>query len=111
MVRSPLNILWGLSVLLGLMTLPACANPTSTHGGVIVGAIRWDAWFDGNTYENNLAPKQWRSRLPFYASVRSDDRVEVRSDKQEVMDQEIAFAAKAGLNYWAFCYYHPKSWA
>lgn len=75
-----------------------------------IGAIRWDAWFNGNTYEDNLAPQRWRYRLPFYASALTDGRVKVRSDNQDVMDQEIAFASKAQLDYWAFCYYHPKSW-
>ena len=77
---------------------------------VVVGAIRWDGWFNGNTYESHLAPKQWHSRLPFYASILADDRVEVRSDKQDVMDREIAFASTAGLDYWAFCYYCSKKW-
>lgn len=75
----------------------------------VVGAIRWDAWFAGGRYERFLAPRQWHYRLPFYARVVSRDKVEVRSDTQEVMDREIAYAAGAGLDYWAFCYYHPKS--
>lgn len=87
------------------------ADPGFNAGRVAtIGAIRWDAWFAGNTYESNLAPPQWHSRLPFYASVLPNGRVEVRSDKQHVMDREIALASKAQLDYWAFCYYHPKSW-
>ena len=82
----------------------------NTGAGVTVGVIRWDAWFSGNTYENNLAPQRWHSRLPFCTSALPDGRFEVRSDKQDIMDQEIALASKAKLDYWAFCYYHPKSW-
>jgi len=26
------------------------------------------------------------------------------------MDREIAYAKAGGITYWAFCYYHPKSW-
>lgn len=74
----------------------------------LVGAIRWDAWFAGNNYERHLAPEKWRHRLPFYARISPDNSVLVRSDSQEVMDQEIAYASGAGLDYWAFCYYRSK---
>ena len=76
----------------------------------VVGAIRWDAWFGGNTYQRNLAPPYWHARLPFYSTIAPDGSVEVRSDSQQVMDEEIAYAEAAGLGYWAFCYYHPASW-
>ncbi|UCH33825.1 MAG: glycoside hydrolase family 99-like domain-containing protein [Armatimonadota bacterium] len=69
-----------------------------------MGAIRWDAWSGDNEWEKNLAPKQWRHRLPFYSRVISDKEVAVRADTQEVMDQEIAYAHAAGLDYWAYCY-------
>jgi len=80
------------------------------RGRPTVGAIRWDAWFRDNDYEKFLQPEEWRSRLPFYARVTPDGRAEVRSDSQETMDQEVAYASAAGLDYWAFCYYHPRSW-
>jgi hypothetical protein len=83
--------------------------PTPLPDRPLVGAIRWDGWFAGNPWERNLAPEQWHSRLPFYAKVTADG-VEVRSDSQEVMDREIGYAADAGLDFWAFCYYHPASW-
>lgn len=79
-------------------------------GCAAVGAIRWDAWFKGNPWEKHLTPKEWHDRLPFYAKVLPDGTVEARSDSQEVMDREIAYASRGGLRYWAFCYYHPKSW-
>ena len=82
------------------------ASPART----VVGAIRWDAWFGGNTYQRNLAPANWHTRLPFYSTIGPDGSVEVRSDSQQVMDEEIGYAAVAGLDYWAFCYYHPTSW-
>ena len=56
----------------------------------------------------SLGPKHWHYRLPFFAKVLADDRVEVRGDTQEVMDQEIAYAAAGKLDYWTFCYY-PKN--
>jgi hypothetical protein len=76
----------------------------------VVGAIRWDGWFKDNPWEKNLADQQWRYRLPFYAKVLPEGGVQVLEDDQEVMDREIAYAKAGGLSYWAFCYYHPKSW-
>ncbi len=65
----------------------------------VVGAIRWDAWFGGGSYQRYLAPANWHTRLPFYSTIGPDGGVEVRSDSQQVMDQEIAYAAAAGLDY------------
>jgi hypothetical protein len=86
------------------------AREVSSDTKAAVGAIRWDAWWSGNDFERFLGPQQWRGRLPFYGREIADDRVEVRSDTQQVMDQEIAYASRAGLDYWAFCYYHPSAW-
>jgi hypothetical protein len=55
-----------------------------------------------------LQPREWRDRLPFFAKELPDGSVEVRCDRQEVMDREIEFAKQGGLDYWAFDYYHPK---
>lgn len=76
-----------------------------------VGAIRWDGWFAGSSWQKNLQSKEWQSRLPFYAKTGADGVVTIIEDSQEVMDKEITCASRAGINYWAFCYYHPKSWA
>ena len=94
----------------------------------IVGAIRWDAWHGpagldsghegkkegerttpGMAVERSLGPKHWHYRLPFYAKVISENKVEVRANSPEVMNREIAYASQAGLDYWAFLTYHPKS--
>jgi hypothetical protein len=96
----------------------------------LVGAIRWDAWngdkgFDaqprtpeetgtrritaGMAVERSLGPKHWHYRLPFYAKVVGENKVEVRGNTQQVMDKEIAYAAAAGLDYWAFVTYAPES--
>ncbi|MCE5328521.1 MAG: hypothetical protein LLG01_19130 [Planctomycetaceae bacterium] len=76
----------------------------------IVGAIRWDAWTGGDVtaqVERTLGPRQFHHRLPWFASVAADGRVHIDGGGQAIMDQEIAFAAKAGLDYWAFLLY-PK---
>ena len=104
-----------------LASLPGAAQ-VGVGGGTtalrrpLVGAIRWDAWtqwageHDFGPYEKCLGPKEWHYRVPFFGKVVSDDKVAVRGDTPEVMDQEIAYAAAAGLDYWAFDWYHPRGW-
>lgn len=74
----------------------------------LVGAIRWDAWTGGPitaVVEQTLAPAKYRFRLPWFAEIAGDGRVHIDGGRQEVMDREIAFAADAGLDYWAFLIY------
>ena len=84
--------------------------PASSAGRVLVGAIRWDAWHGpaskvGLMVEKTLAPAHWHDRLPFYARVVDDHTVEVRANTRDVMDKEIGYAHRAGLDYWAFVVY------
>jgi len=93
------------SAALCLLCAPLCAQ--SEPSRPVVGAIRWDAWTAGSEWERNLGPAQWRSRLPFYGTETGPDSVEIRADTQAVMDQEIAYASAAGLDYWAYCFHLP----
>lgn len=101
---------WRLAILMSVLTIClGTVMPECFAAGIrpIVGAIRWDAWTAGSEWERNLGPAQWRSRLPFYGKVTGPDAVEVRADTQAVMDQEIAYAKAAGLDYWAYCFHLP----
>lgn len=91
--------------------LSVADSPDAASGRTlpVVGAIRWDAWFEGSDYEKNLTPRRWHDRLPFYARISPDGSVSVRSDSEKVMDQEITYAKDAGIGFWAFCYYHYQS--
>lgn len=96
-------------VLLSVLAADA-GSDTATEDHVVVGAIRWDAWHGpasevGLTVEKTLAPAHWHYRLPFYGRVIGENAVEARGNTQEVMDQEIAYAHTAGLDYWAFVIY------
>lgn len=87
---------------------------TSRPRKAIVGAIRWDAWYDstsipGKAVNEDLAPSYYHFRLPFFANQNSNTEVEINGGQQEVIDQEIDFAAYAGLDYWAFDAYQPSS--
>lgn len=85
-------------------------GPVSRTAIPSIGAIRWDGWFKDNPWEKNLQEPQWWERLPFYAKHGDDGKLTICADSQEVMDKEIAYAKAGGIAYWAFCYYHPKSW-
>lgn len=95
----------------GLCTCAAaCFAQAGGDSSLLVGAIRWDAWHGeqgvpGKAVQVSLGPEKWHDRLPFFAEVLSDDRVRIDGSSQEVMDREIAYAAGAGLDYWAFVTY------
>lgn len=78
----------------------------------IVGAIRWDAWTGGEItvqVERTLAPQRYRHRLPWFAESLSDRDVRIDGGRQVILDQEIDFAADAGLDYWAFLLYPQRN--
>ena len=79
----------------------------------IVGAIRWDGWYgDGNVtkaVEATLGQPKYYFRLPWFARVVGKDKVSINGDSQVIVEQEIAYAAQAGLNYWAFLHYWDEA--
>jgi hypothetical protein len=88
---------------------PGADVSTPEEARPIVGAIRWDAWYGRGSpvseVEKTLGPKKYHFRLPFFAKVVSPAAVSIDGDSQQVMDQEITYAADAGLDYWAFVDY------
>ena len=77
--------------------------------GMRIGAIRWDGWYgDGGVVkavEASLGQPKYHFRLPWFAQVKADGSVRINGDSQAIMEREIAYAAQAGLNYWAFVDY------
>jgi hypothetical protein len=59
--------------------------------------------------EKSLGPQRWHYRLPFYAQEASATEVRIRANTQAVMDQEIRYAHRAGLDYWAFVMYPQEN--
>lgn len=86
-----------------LTTLQAAQEPP------IVGAIRWDGWYGAGGVvkqtEASLGQPKYQFRLPWFARVIGEDKVSINGDSQAIVEQEIAYAAEAGLNYWAFVDY------
>jgi len=89
-------------------------RPVGAHADdrPIVGAIRWDAWYGEGQHvqavERSLGPRKFHFRLPFFARVLADDKVKIDGNAPGIMEKEIAYAANAGLNYWAFVDYGDK---
>lgn len=74
-----------------------------------LGAIRWDAWVGnlnpvGLEVEQCLTPKKYHNRIPFYASIHQNE-VQIRCDSKRIIRQEIDYASKYGIDYFAFCWY------
>ncbi len=94
-------------ILLAVLLLVSCA--ACSDEPPIVGAIRWDAWYaDGSVtkaVEASLGQPKYHFRLPWFARVNGDGKVGINGDSPTIMDQEIIYAAQAGLNYWAFVDY------
>ncbi|MCF3650645.1 hypothetical protein [Synoicihabitans lomoniglobus] len=90
-----------------ITALSAGANPVDRP---TVGAIRWDAWSGGEVtreVERTLSPVRYHHRLPWFAELDADDKAHIDGSAPGVMEQEINYAAAAGLDYWAFLLY-PK---
>ena len=79
----------------------------------IVGAIRWVGWYgEGGVVkavESTLGQPKYHFRLPWFAQIVSEGKVSINGDAKAIMEQEIAYAAEAGLNYWAFVDYLDES--
>jgi hypothetical protein len=80
----------------------------------IVGAIRWDAWYDPastttKAVEKSLSQSKYNWRAPFFAQIDEKGNVNLPLISQAEIDQEIRLAAFAGLDYWAFFAYTSQS--
>lgn len=102
-----------LTLLIALLLTPLATLHAAEPEKPIVGAIRWDGWYGvGGVVkqtESSLGQRKYHFRLPWFARVLGDDRVSINGDSQTVVDQELAYAAQAGLNYWAFVDYACES--
>lgn len=97
----------------------AATENDSLEPSVLMGAIRWDAWFGapadphsgivGRAVTQALTPPKYHYRLPFFARLTTNrsggQGVVVDGDSDAVMAQENKLAAQHGLDYFAFCTY------
>jgi hypothetical protein len=92
------------------LTYPVLINSASAIAPVIVGAIRWDAWYSqlGNARQaqNALGPKAYQYRAPWFSEVLNDYQINATGNQANI-DSEIVCAHTAGLKYWAYAQYSP----
>eukprot|EP01050_Picozoa_sp_SAG11_P027498 SAG11_NODE_6991_length_1212_cov_1.488769_1_plen_184_part_00 len=96
------------------------ASVRGAGGKPIVGAIRWDAYFnqpgdsafeDANrgivaratTYD--LSVDTWHYRVPFFGKEINTTAVTVNGNTPDAMGQELKYAADHGIDFWSFCNY------
>ncbi|MDH4444947.1 MAG: hypothetical protein QE267_07440 [Akkermansiaceae bacterium] len=83
----------------------------------LVGVIRWDG-YNGHPVVTKkqemgfLKPEKWHSRAPWFFRKTGDSAHPLefnpsydKSIIRKITDEEIEYAASAGVDYWAFCYY------
>ena len=75
-----------------------CRPSVAEERDLLVGILRWAGWSANNSHEKYLSAKQWHYRVPFFAKIEGE-KVTMNEEDQEVMDQEILYAAKAGIDY------------
>jgi hypothetical protein len=113
------------SAVAAVVVLSGCASHPATlevaRGRPLLGVIRWDM-YTGHLYTTQkqelgdfLKPEQYHWRAPFFVRRTGNPEKPLMfnpEDKPEVyqaaMEQEIEFAAQAGLDYWAFGYHGGK---
>lgn len=106
------HVLFSIAVILiGFGTLTA--SSAEAQSPVPVGVIRWDAWVgaldpNGIYAEEAISPSEFQYRVPFYGTIVNDSSVTVADATQATIDQEIQYAANAGVSYFAYDYY-PNS--
>lgn len=137
MLNNRLNLTWRFSILVLvfifalvvlMVSIPSTAH-ASNPGGSIVGAIRWDGYtgdavtfkddpiyggdpnleYVGLQTERAMSPGKYHFRIPFYSSELSENSCIFRNTTQSGMDQEIAYAKNAKIDYWAFNWYRQGS--
>ena len=77
---------------------------------VRIGAINWDCSMPEDTYfgryiRATLGPREFRNRTPYYARIIDEDHIDIRRRSQEEYDEELRWAALAGVDYFAYCWY------
>lgn len=88
-------------------------NTNRDSGPTTVGVIRWDAWYgsDGtpnsviSAVEKTLSPAEFHFRAPFFAEITADNKIIIPEYTQEIFDQEMEYAAYAGIDYFAYIWY------
>jgi len=89
----------------------------------LVGAIRWDAWMPGNRdtagigqrnvgqqVAETLSQMKYHWRVPYFTQLAADGiTVSYPAPTMEIFEEEMQYAADAGIDYFAYCMYEDGS--
>ncbi len=93
-------------VLLACLTLLTAANARAqVPDDIKIGALRWDAWYEGAPDTKVLEQPEWRHRAPFFARYDESGKLHLDGDKEHVLHAEVAYARAIGLDYFIFGFY------
>jgi hypothetical protein len=98
------------------LTLRSTKSIAAVLAPVRLGAIRYDAWYDGETQigtsawyaSHELDRPRWQTRAPFFAKRIAPDRMLIKGSPSDV-EAELVYAAHAHINFWAFGWYPSNS--
>ncbi len=96
-------------------------KPIEVQKEINVGVIRWDAYFKtggeeksvSNQVARALSPSKYHFMAPFFSKVK-DGKIEFPEADNRRFEQEAQLAIKAGINFFAYCWYQnddPMSYA
>lgn len=97
----------GWRILLGMLALLACVATAGAQvpDDIAIGAIRWDAWYEGAPDSKVLEQPEWAHRAPFFARYDEAGRLHLDGDKEYVLHAEVAYARAIGIDYFIFGFY------
>jgi hypothetical protein len=95
-------------LLMGWIAALIPIHVASAGENLLLGAIRWDAWFDGSPWAKELSRKEWNYRLPFFASVDQHGKAAIDGLSFDVMNEETVYASAAGIGYFIFGLYADR---
>ena len=90
---------FGLALLLLPSTAQTSTLPSSNSLPVKIGAYYFDGWNPKDSHVTERLRTEFANREPIWGW---------QDDTREIMEQQIDFAANAGLSFWSFCWYWPE---
>ena len=109
--------LFSLFLTLWVLQLSLSKSQAADGERPIVGVIRWDGYSGHPQLTQKqemgyLKPEKWHGRSPWFFRRTGNPEQPLdfnpTYDKnviRDITEQEIQYAADAGIDYWAFCYY------
>ncbi|UGB24874.1 hypothetical protein LPC10_18340 [Methylorubrum sp. B1-46] len=90
-----------------MLASSTCGCYAADH--VQIGVIRWDAWFPDSPWATHIHDKRWVGRVPFYGAHVVDGTKKIDASAVDTTEAELAYAAAAGVDYFAFGLYAKDS--